>query len=89
MSHYDRDADIVWLELPGFDSDHLAVQEAEWGLVERDSETGAIVAVEFWKASRILPRELLEGLPAPAEQAEVVDQQSRMAEVPLRQATGD
>jgi uncharacterized protein YuzE len=66
MSHYDRDADIAWLELAGFDGRRVDVREAEWGLVETDSMTGAVVAIEFWHASSRLPNELLEALPAPA-----------------------
>lgn len=65
MSHYDRDADIVWLELAGFDGSRVVAQEADWGLVETDTETGAVVAIEFWNAGTALPRELLEALPSP------------------------
>lgn len=73
VSHYDRDADIAWLELAGFDGGQVAVGEADWGLVETDSVTGAVVAIEFWKASSLLPRELLAALPSPPVQTTVVE----------------
>jgi uncharacterized protein YuzE len=73
MSHYDRDADIAWLELAGFDGRQVDVRESEWGLVETDSKTGAVVAVEFWKASSALPSELLQALAAPAAQPAVIE----------------
>jgi uncharacterized protein YuzE len=75
MSHYDRDADIAWLELAGFDGRRVHVRETEWGLVETDSETGAFVAIEFWHASSGLPNELLEALPAPAAPPEEIETQ--------------
>lgn len=73
MSHYDRDANVAWLELEGFDGRRVLVEEHDWGLVERDSRTGSIVAVEFWQASTILPGGLLDALPEPASQARTVE----------------
>lgn len=73
VSHYDRDADIVWLEFAGFDGTRVAIQEADWGLVERDSETGDVVAIELWRASTVLPSGLLDALPSPGSRPVVVE----------------
>ncbi|MBA3422319.1 MAG: DUF2283 domain-containing protein [Thermoleophilaceae bacterium] len=72
MSHYDRDADIAWLVLQGFDGQRAYSEPQEWGLLDRDRETGSLVAVEFWRASERLPKELLEALPEPEAEGVVV-----------------
>lgn len=63
--HYDRDADIAWIRLPGFDGEYAVGHEEPWGLRELDERTGQLVALEFWRASKQLPTALLEALPAP------------------------
>lgn len=63
--HYDRDADIAWIVLPGFDGEHVVADEQPWGLREVDERTGDLVALEFWRASTQLPTVLLDALPAP------------------------
>lgn len=35
----------------------------DWGLIERDRDSGQVVGLEFWGASKLLPRELLDALP--------------------------
>jgi uncharacterized protein YuzE len=45
LAYYDREADIAWL--PTGDSD--------WGLIDHDSVTGDVVAIEVWSASKRLP----------------------------------
>jgi uncharacterized protein YuzE len=64
FAYYDRDADIAWL--PTGDSADVVSEEVEWGLIDHDSGTDAVVAVEVWSASKRLPAELLATLPAPA-----------------------
>lgn len=44
----------------------MVSEEVEWGLIDHDSGTDAVVAVEVWSASKRLPAELLATLPAPA-----------------------
>jgi uncharacterized protein YuzE len=63
--HYDRDADIAWIVLPGFDGEHAVAHEEQWGLREVDERSGELVALEFWRASAQLPEALLDALPAP------------------------
>lgn len=88
VSHYDRDADIVWLELAGFDGRQVRVEERDWGLVETHSETGAVVAIEFWKASRVLPSEALDVLPAPAAQPTVIETEHAGSEASFGPSAG-
>jgi uncharacterized protein YuzE len=64
FAYYDREADIAWL--PTGQSDQVVSEEVEWGLIDHDSGSDAVVAIEIWSASRRLPAELLEKLPAPA-----------------------
>jgi uncharacterized protein YuzE len=63
FAYYDRKADIAWL--PTGQSDRVVSEEVEWGLIDHDSGSDAVVAIEIWSASKRLPPELLEKLPAP------------------------
>lgn len=64
FAYYDREADIAWL--PTGDSANVVSKEVEWGLVDHDSTTDEVVAIEVWSASKRLPAEVLAALPAPA-----------------------
>jgi hypothetical protein len=66
---YDRDADIAWFRFPGFDGPNTRTTKTDWGLQDIDRTTGETVALEFWRASKRLPTELLETLPAPVTPA--------------------
>jgi uncharacterized protein YuzE len=63
FAYYDREADIAWL--PTGDSSDVVSEEVEWGLVDHDSATDEVVAVEVWSASKRLSAEVLATLPAP------------------------
>lgn len=65
MSHYDRDVDIVSLDLVGFDGSRVFGEDHKWGLLLRDRETQEVLGVEFWRASECLPKEFLDALPQP------------------------
>ena len=65
FAYYDREADIAWL--PTGQSDSVVSEEVEWGLIDHDSGSDAVVAVEVWSASKRLPPEVLEMLPAPTD----------------------
>jgi uncharacterized protein YuzE len=65
FAYYDRDADIVWF--PTGMSEDVVSEEVGWGLIDHDSRTDEVVAVEIWSASTRLPSELLATLPAPAD----------------------
>jgi uncharacterized protein YuzE len=62
-AYYDRDADIAWL--PVSSSDAVVSEEVEGGLIDHDSVTDEVVAVEIWGASKRLPRAILDALPRP------------------------
>ena len=63
--HYDREADIAWLRFEGYDPQQVRSQEVDFGLLETDSVTKEVVALEYWRASETLPAELLQMLPQP------------------------
>jgi uncharacterized protein YuzE len=64
FAYYDREADIAWL--PTGSSDDVVSEELGWGLVDHDAASDAVVAIEVWSASKVLPEDLLERLPAPS-----------------------
>jgi uncharacterized protein YuzE len=63
FAYYDRDADIAWF--PTGDSTDVVSEEVEWGLIDHDSSTDEVVAIEVWSASKRLPSEVLATLPGP------------------------
>ncbi|MGN6202460.1 MAG: DUF2283 domain-containing protein [Solirubrobacterales bacterium] len=65
FAYYDREADIAWL--PTGESEDVVSEEVEWGLIDHDSASDAVVAIEIWSASKHLPRNLLETLPSPTD----------------------
>ena len=64
FAYYDPEADIAWL--PTGDAADVVNEEVEWGLIDHDSTTDEVVAIEVWSASKHFPAELLAALPAPA-----------------------
>ncbi len=65
FAYYDRDADIAWL--PTGAAVKVVSEEMDWGLVDHDAASDAVVAIEVWAASTRLPAEVLAALPEPAE----------------------
>jgi uncharacterized protein YuzE len=63
--HYDESADIAWLRFEGYDPKHVIAEEVDFGLRELDPDGRSVVGLEYWRASEILPAELLRMLPAP------------------------
>jgi uncharacterized protein YuzE len=64
FAYYDREADIAWL--PTGTSTEVVSEETEWGLIDHDASSDAVVAIEIWSASERLPVELLAKMPSPA-----------------------
>jgi uncharacterized protein YuzE len=64
-AYYDREADIVWI--PTGSSDDAVSEETEWGLVDHDASSDAVVGIEIWAASTRLPADLLAALPHPVD----------------------
>jgi len=65
FAYYDREADIVWI--PTGSSDDAVSEKTEWGLVDHDESSDAVVGIEIWAASTRLPADLLEKLPSPTD----------------------
>ena len=64
FAYHDAEADIAWL--PTGDAADVVSEEVEWGLIDHDSTTDEVAAIEVWSASRHFPAELHAVLPAPA-----------------------
>jgi hypothetical protein len=76
VSHYDRDADIAALDLEGFEGASVYGEDREWGLILRDRKSNAAVGFEFWRASELLPADVLDALPSPQSTREPVERQT-------------
>jgi uncharacterized protein YuzE len=63
--HYDERADIAWLRFEGYDPGAVIAEEVEFGLRELEPVDRRVVGLEYWRASQVLPAELLRMLPAP------------------------
>jgi uncharacterized protein YuzE len=63
--HYDPKADIAWLRFEGYDPARAVSTEVDFGLREVDSVSGRVVGLEYWRASELLPADLLDRLPPP------------------------
>jgi len=73
--HYDKDADIAWVRLQGWDKNLVRVERTGTGLIERHRTTGQVLGLEFWEASERLPAELLDALPSPPVRGVAVERQ--------------
>ena len=56
---YDPEVDIALICIK---AGRAVGKEYPWGLIERDPETGAVMGFEIWKASTVLPAEMIEAL---------------------------
>jgi uncharacterized protein YuzE len=61
-SYYDQDARIVYLRL-GCGRASATTEETDWGLIDYDSK-GQVVGLELRRAGELLPKSLIEVLPA-------------------------
>jgi uncharacterized protein YuzE len=59
--HYDPEADIALISL---EQGRAVSERHSWGLIDRDPVDGHLLGFEIWKASAVLPAELLAALPA-------------------------
>ncbi len=61
-SYYTTDGDIAYI---GVRSRRGSVRsdEQHWGLRDYDEQTGDLVGLEVWSASKVLPEELVAALP--------------------------
>ncbi len=63
--HYDRAADIAWLRFEGYDTARVVSEEVDFGLLEKDPDSDAVIGLEYWRASRALPTDFLAMLAPP------------------------
>jgi uncharacterized protein YuzE len=63
FAYYDPAADVAWF--PTGESDDVVSERVAGGLRDYDRKTRKLVAIEIWKASTRLPKDLLDALPAP------------------------
>lgn len=61
-SYYTTEGDIAYIRVR---SPHGAVRSEEqaWGLRDFDEQTGDLVGLEVWSASKVLPKDLVDALP--------------------------
>jgi uncharacterized protein YuzE len=58
---YDAEIDIAMICL---EEGHAVSEEHPWGLIDRDRDTGRLMGFEIWRASTVLPPEMIEALRA-------------------------
>ena len=63
--HYDADADIASLRFERYDPATAVAEKVGYGFRELDIARRDIVGLQYWRASRNLPAELLAMLPPP------------------------
>ena len=56
---YDPEVDIAMICL---EQGRAVSEKHPWGLIDRDRDTGRLMGFEIWKASTVLPNEMIEAL---------------------------
>jgi uncharacterized protein YuzE len=56
---YDPEVDIAMICI---EEGHAISEEHPWGLIDRDPDTGRLMGFEIWKASTVLPAEMIEAM---------------------------
>jgi uncharacterized protein YuzE len=61
-SYYTTEGDIAYIRVR---SPHGPVrsEEQEWGLRDYDEQTGDLVGLEIWSASKVLSKDVVDALP--------------------------
>lgn len=62
--HYDPEADIAFLST---EKGRTVSDEYDWGLIDRDPDDGHLMGFEIWRASKVLPPEVIAALPRPGD----------------------
>ena len=61
-SYYTTDGDIAYIRIRS-PQGPVRSEEQPWGLRDYDEQTGDLVGLEVWSASKVLPEELVAALP--------------------------
>lgn len=72
-SYYTSDGDIAYIRVRS-PRGRVTSEEEQWGLRDFD-EKGALVGLEVWSASKVLPRELIDALPRLEGRGTVIERQ--------------
>lgn len=59
---YDPEVDIAMICV---ETGRAISEEYSWGLIDRDRNTGKLMGFEIWKASDVLPTEMITALKTP------------------------
>jgi uncharacterized protein YuzE len=57
--HYDPEVDIALIVI---ETGRATSEEYSWGLIERHPDDGHLMGFEIWKASTVLPSEMIAAL---------------------------
>jgi uncharacterized protein YuzE len=71
-SYYTPDGDIAYIRVR-FTHGPVRSDEHAWGLQDYDDQTGDLVGLEVWSASKVLPAEIVAALPRLAGRGMSVD----------------
>lgn len=61
-SYYASEGDIAYIRVRA-PRGRVRSEEEDWGLRDYDEETGELVGLEVWSASKVLPADLIDALP--------------------------
>ncbi|MQA74932.1 MAG: DUF2283 domain-containing protein [Solirubrobacterales bacterium] len=62
-SYYSPEGDIAYIQVRPQRAGGVRSEEESWGLRDYDRDTGELVGLEIWDASKALPGEVIEALP--------------------------
>jgi len=73
-SYYTSDGDIAYIRVRP-PRGRVRSEEEAWGLRDYDEETGELVGLEMWSASKVLPADLVDALPRLDGRGAVIERQ--------------
>lgn len=73
-SYYTSDGDIAYIRVRP-PRGRVRAEEEAWGLRDYDEETGDLVGLEVWSASKVLPADLIDALPRLDGRGTVIERQ--------------
>lgn len=73
-SYYTTEGDIAYIRIRS-PQGPVRSDTQEWGLRDYDEQTGDLVGLEVWSASKVLPKELVDALPRLEERRARIERQ--------------
>lgn len=74
-SYYSPEGDIAYIQVRPQRAGGVRSEEQPWGLRDYDRDTGELVGLEVWSASKILPGDVVEALPRLEGRGTVITQE--------------